>query len=520
MSDPDYLAEIDADETGGEGGYAAPPPVLPRVRVDHERSPLPFYERRGDLYEHQTATLEASWDKPAWGWFLDMGTGKTRVAIDNIALLALHRGVTRVIVLCPKTLVSNWVDREIPEHGSPGVRWRIIRWRPGKKCEEEIRAPAAAGRVDVLVMNVEALSGGLQTTALASVFLRGAAGRSMLIIDESTTVKSPSARRTKRALQLAGVADYRRILTGSPVTRSPLDLYSQMQVLDWKILGHKSFWTFRSRYAVMRPVVFGGRTVQTVVGHQNLTELATKVAKFSTRILKSECLDLPPKTWERRSVEMTDEQKAIYKQIKQTASAVLESGEHVTATEVITQILRLHQVACGHVRDEEGLVHSIPHRRVDALLQTIEEIPPEGKIIIWSNYVHCILEAAAALAKEHGPASVATLYGATADSARKEAVDRIQKDPATRFLVANPATGGWGLTLTAADTAVFYSNGWDLEQRAQAEDRIHRIGQTRPVTYVDLVVEGTVDERILQALRKKIDLAAEVMRDGPRPWLS
>jgi SNF2 family DNA or RNA helicase len=150
-------------------------------------------------------------------------------------------------------------------------------------------------------------------------------------------------------------------------------------------------------------------------------------------------------------------------------------------------------------------------------MQTLDEC--SGKVIIWATYIHSIEEAIAAISKEYGPESVVSLYGATPDKERRVAVDRLQKDPTCRFFVANPATGGFGITLTAADVAIFYTNSWNLEHRAQAEDRIHRIGQRRPCTYVDLVCEGTIDEKILKALRHKIDLAAAVMRDGPKEWL-
>ena len=340
----------------------------------------------------------------------------------------------------------------------------------------------------------------------------------IMVVDESTTIKNRKATRTKNVMMLADEAKYRRILTGSPVTKSPMDLYSQCAVLSPKALGFNSYYAFQNRYALVQKRKMGTRAFQEIVGYRRLDELNSKLDRFSNRILKEECLDLPDKMYIRRDVALTDEQKRVYLQMKKLALAKLENGELATTASVLTQIMRLQQICCGFLQPDDGEIQTLDNNRLKELLEITDEL--QGKAIIWASYTHDIQQIASALRDRFGPEAVATYYGDTPQDERQAIVEKFQdKDSPLRFFVGQPRTGGYGITLTAANTTVYYSNSYDLEIRLQSEDRAHRIGQRNKVTYIDLVSPDTIDEKILIALRGKIDLAGKVLGEEAKNWL-
>ena len=337
-----------------------------------------------------------------------------------------------------------------------------------------------------------------------------------MAIDESTTIKNPGAKRTKSIIGLSRMAKYRRILTGSPVTKSPLDLYKQCEFLDPYLLDHASYYTFRSRYATMRSANFNGRSVQIVVGYKNLAELSEKLKPFSYRVLKDDCLDLPPKTYMKRTITLTPEQQKVYQQMKRMALAEM-GGKMTTTATALTQLMRLHQITCGHFKADDGTTQEIKSNRLDELMDVLDEV--EGKAIIWAHWQSDIKKIIEEIKKVHGPGSVVDYYGLTPQEQRQKNRDAFQNDSKVRYFVGTAQTGGYGITLTAANTVIYYSNGYDLEKRIQSEDRAHRIGQHKPVTYVDILAEETVDEKIVKSLRKKINIASEVMGEELRSWI-
>jgi SNF2 family DNA or RNA helicase len=262
---------------------------------------------------------------------------------------------------------------------------------------------------------------------------------------------------------------------------------------------------------------FGGRKVSIVKSYQRLDELSKIIEQFSYRVLKEDCLDLPDKIYIKREIELTKEQVKLYQSMKLVAMASL-SGKVVKAPHVLTQLMRLHQITCGHLTTESGEIVDIENNRLDELMEILEEV--EGKVIIWSHYTHDIRKISAILKKTYGENSVVEYYGKTESETRQESIEKFQ-DPRSpvRFFVGNPQTGGYGITLTAASTVIYYSNGYDLEKRLQSEDRAHRIGQKKSVTYIDLIAEKTVDEKIVKALRKKINIASEVLGEELRSWI-
>jgi SNF2 family DNA or RNA helicase len=363
-------------------------------------------------------------------------------------------------------------------------------------------------------MNVEAFST-KKGVLFAHKFL--SCHNALISIDESTTIKNPNAKRTKSILSLKPLSKFRRILTGSPVTKSPLDLFSQCQFLDSWLLNQSSYYAFRTRYAVCRKINVSGRQVEIVVGYRNLGELSEKVKPFSYRVLKDDCLDLPPKTYTKRIIELSDEQKKVYKTMKEKAIAFL-NGKMVSTATVITQLMRLHQITCGHFTSDDGDVQEIKNNRIDQLMEILEEV--EGKAVIWAHYRYDIKKIVEAISKKYGENSVVTYYGDTSTDDRQKAITKIQdKDSSVRFIVGTPQTGGYGITLTGASTMIYYSNGYDLEKRQQSEARIDRIGQEKPMTYIDIIAEGTVDDKIVQSLRKKVNIATEVMGEKLKEWI-
>ena len=451
---------------------------------------------------------------------MEMGTGKTKVAIDNLAMLYLKNKVDAALIIAPKGVYDNWVTLEIPKHLPDEVPVKMMRWQPRLsktyQKELEIFVKHRFDGLKIFVMNIEALSTS-KGTKIAGVFLIQNEDN-MIIIDESTTIKNRGASRTKNLMTLKGYSSYRRILTGSPITKSPMDLYSQCSFLSTRALNFSSYYAFQGRYAIIKQRAFGARSFQEIVGYRNLEELNEKLEQFSTRTLKEECLDLPDKLYTRRNITMSDEQNSVYNQMKKLALAQLDSGELSTTASILTQIMRLQQICCGFFQPDVGEIRQLPNNRLSELLDITDEL--QGKAIIWASFTHDIQQIARALRDRLGPDSGALYYGDTPQEDRQKIVHKFQDMTSElRFFVGQPKTGGYGITLSAATTVIYYSNSYDLENRLQSEDRAHRIGQKKNVTYIDLVCPNTIDEKILEALKSKINLSQKVFGEEARNWL-
>ena len=476
-----------------------------------------FYKFKTQPYAHQLKALKMSWNKEVFAYFMEMGTGKSKVLLDNVAMLFDKGKINSVLIVAPKGVYRNWYESEIPVHLPEHIDRNVVLWKSLITKEQKLKCDSLFKqdftKLQIFIINVEALSTkkGLD---FARQFLN--VKKALFAIDESTTIKNPGAKRTKNILNLSRLGKYRRILTGSPVTKYPLDLYTQCFFLDPFLLDHNSYYSFRSRYALMRTANFNGRSVQVVVGYHNLAELSEKLKPFSYRVLKDDCLDLPPKTFMKRIIQLTPEQKRVYEQMKKMALATL-NGKMVTTMNVITQLMRLQQITCGHFKADDDSVQNIKNNRITELMDVLEEV--EGKAIIWAHWRHDIDTIVKSI-KDKYPGSVVTYYGDTTTEDRQKAIKKIQ-DPESkvRFLVGTPQTGGYGITLTGASTMIYYSNGYDLEKRQQSEARIDRIGQKKPMTYIDIIAEDTVDEKIVKSLRKKVNIATEIMGEKLKAWI-
>tara|TARA_R100000935_G_scaffold17039_1_gene33658 strand:+ start:4931 stop:6400 length:1470 start_codon:yes stop_codon:yes gene_type:complete len=479
------------------------------------------YKYKLKPFDHQIDAINFGWDRTEFGLFMEMGTGKSKVLIDNMGMLYQSGQINFALVIAPKGVYRNWVAKEIPEHMSDDIPHRVIRWVSGanKKQKEEMRSVQDDFKgLTIFVMNVESFSS-LKGQKAGTWMARTLGQRGMIAIDESTTIKNHKAKRTKSLLKIATEFKFRRLLTGSPVTKSPMDIYSQCEFLRAGLLGYDSYYAFQGRYAVVQRKTMGGAAFQQIVGFKNLDELTQRIDMFSFRVLKKDCLDLPDKIYTARYVGMTPDQFKMYEQIRQYAMVLLENGEMSTAPAVITQMLRLQQIMSGHLKTDEGEMLYFPSKRMEALEEIMEE--HDGKAIIWSRFRYDIISMTEMLNKKFGAGSAASYFGDTSDEDRNDIVINFQNpNHPLKFFVGNPATAGYGLTLTEANLVVYYANDFNLETRIQSEDRAHRIGQKNNVTYIDLICEGSIDERIVKALRAKIDIGARVLGEDAKEWLS
>ena len=474
------------------------------------------YKFKTKPYAHQLTALEKSWNKENFAYFMEMGTGKTKVLIDNLAMLYDKGKIDGALIVAPKGVVKTWYEQELPTHLPDHIENVSVLWQPNitkgqqEKLESLFEIETA---LHILVMNVEALSTD-KGVKFATKFINS--HKAMMAIDESTTIKTPTAKRTKNIIGIGQNAKYKRIMTGSPITKNPLDLYTQCEFLDPWLLDFSSYYAFRNRYAEMKTMHVHGRSIQVVDKFQNLGELSDTVKQFSYRVLKEDCLDLPPKVFIKRHVTLTPEQKKVYEQMKKAAIAVL-NGKVTTTMTVLTQLMRLHQITCGYVAADDGTTQQVESNRLNELMSVLEDT--DGKVIIWANYQISVSEIMQALTKKYGANSFVHYYGLTPQEDRQDYIRKFQNDPECRFIIGTPQTGGYGITLTQANTVIYYSNGYDLEKRLQSEDRAHRIGQKKTVTYIDLIAEDTIDEKIVEALRKKINIASEVMGEELKEWI-
>jgi len=476
------------------------------------------YEYKTKPYQHQDDVLKRCWNKVNWAFLMEMGTGKSKVCIDNAAILYEKGEIDTLIVIAPKGVYRNWANQEIPAHLPDRIKTNVVVWSPsGTKATKYILKEALKPSEDlrVFLMNVEALSTDKGKRYLEALLK---SSKALLAVDESTAIKNPKARRTKALIKIGRLAKYRRILTGFPVTQSPLDLWAQCNFMDEDLLGDcgNNYFQFQHRYSIMKKRTVGSHTFNLVVGYRNLEDLSLMLKTFSSRITKDECLDLPEKVYTQRTVALTSEQTRIYSEIKEFALANINDVEFMTTPNVMTQLLRMQQVLSGHTRSDYGELIEIDDNRLKELMLCLEE--SVGKSIIWSRFRYDVKRITKELNDVYGPGSAVDYFGDTSDEARVEAVERFQNGDA-KFFVGNPQTGGFGLTLTAAQNVIYFSNSFDLAVRMQSEDRAHRIGQRNTVTYVDLIAEGTIDEKIVKALRGKMDIASQVMGENFKQWV-
>jgi SNF2 family DNA or RNA helicase len=459
-----------------------------------------------------------------FAYLMEMGTGKTITAIMDMMILHHKKDVDNCVIFAPKSVYRNWYKEIIEFVSADKTKYVIHTWDPSLK-DPETKANLTdlleknSVPLNIFLMNIESISSPKGVKFLEKYLSVQDKNKTMMIVDESTTIKTHNAKRTKSLIKLTKDISYKRILTGTPVTKSPLDIYTQFAFLDPKILGQSNFYAFRARYAkiINRPTS-GGRHFPLITGYQRLDELEQKIFSAAFRVKKEECTDLPPKLYTKRFIPMSKEQLVAYESLRRNAMFVF-NDKTTTSVNRLSQIVKLHQVCCGFTINDNGEIHDLPNKRYDELLDVLEEI--DGKVIIWATYRHNIKTITNKLKEKYNDTKAAAFYGDTENQVRLDLVRDFQSQTSDlTYLVANPKTGGYGITLTASCTVVYFSNNYDLEIRLQSEDRAHRIGQKNKVTYVDFVCQGTVDDKILTALKNKVDIASQVMGDELKEWIT
>ena len=486
------------------------------------------YPFKTNPYKHQLDCWRVSKDRKAYAYFMEMGTGKSKVVIDNAGYLFLNKRIGGHVIVAPKGVYLNWVENELPIHMSEAVPMQVAYWSSYARKEErdalkKLHQPGNMLRT--LVVNIEAMNSERATDEVVDFMKKYSC---MLTVDESTTIKNPNAKRTKIMINVGKFAEYRRICSGNPIPNGPLDLYSQSEFLQRNLLGYTNYFAFRNRFAVMQDQTLGRQSFKRVVGYKDLDALKRLMRQFSFIVKKDDCLDLPPKVYQVVDVGMGPRQTEAYNKMVQDAYIQLEGGNQVTAQMVITQLLRLHQIACGFLKPDymDEVPFGEPNDRLETLLGLLDQAP--GKVIIWANYRYNVKQIIAAISEKYGKDSVVSYFGDTGDDDRKYAKQAFQDpDSPVKYMVSNPDTGRFGNTWTQGTTVIYYSNSYNLESREQSEDRAHRIGQLGAihnpgedpsVLYIDLRVRGTVDDKIIRVLRNKKKLTDEIVQSNWR-WL-
>lgn len=477
----------------------------------YERGSLPDgWEFITQPYPHQLEPLLRMRTKSTYALLMDPGTGKSKVLIDDSVVLWKQTLIDFVLVVCPNSITSNWVD-EIKIHAG---EQNVMVYDPSKKALAAQYISRAGYGLQWFVMGVEGFSNG-DAWDVAKRALSG--HTASLILDESSRIKNHKALRTGRLIELSVLAKYRRIATGTCITRGIEQAWPQYEFLNPNIFG-MSYYSFRNMYCVM-----GGFKCKKIVAHKNREDFVDTIAPYTFTATKEECLNLPEKVYQTRVVSASKEQQQIYRAVKTDKSI---QNVSITCLNVLVKHLRLQQICGGFVTEDAaetedgefvlGQTKAMPkpiggaNPKLEELMAFTGEI--SGKAIVWARFLSEIQAISEALINEYGEESVVQFHGGVQPQDRAEARERFQKDPACRFFVGQISCGGIGITLTAATAVIYFSNCWALEDRIQSEDRAHRIGQKNSVLYVDLVVRGTIDEDILNTLKSGKSYTEDIMR--------
>jgi len=440
--------------------------------------------------------------------YWEMGLGKTKAIIDEFCGLRMKEKCDCVIVISDKGSYMNWANNELPKHLPTNIKCNVVAWTGSLTQKYQQQVSDAIHRreqvLPVFLFNTESFSGSKTLDIVLDIISRVC--DCYVALDEATSIKNPQAQRTKNLIKVGAnpLMKYSRIMTGTPITQSPLDVFSQYAFMGKGLLGYKDYWAFRARYAIIVTEYAGVRSYQKIVGFQNQDELTARMEVHCSRLTKKECLDLPEKIYITHYVEMTPQQIKAYDEVKKELITQLDEGT-VTAPLAIVGLTKLRQICTGCVITDEGDTKQIPSDRIPVLLRLLDET--SGKVIIWCEYQADVEMIMDSLPK----GSAVSYYGETSDEDRAHALEAFVHDPEVRYFVGTPSTGGKSLTLIVATTVVYYSFGFNLEHYLQSQDRAHRIGQTSAVTYVHLVCRDRVDEKVLERLRAKEDLSRSVL---------
>lgn len=503
-----HLQALEGVQTRVTDGAAAAIADLEKITARPVMEPLPakwWEDKKYHPLEHQGSMINRGWSLKGYALFAAMGTGKTFVTVNTAMARHAYCGLRSLFVICPATLQRTW-EKEFAKWADKD-KFTTRRLRTGDKGTGDWFAEGRH-KLHVVTVSVEGLgiSEKFYDALCGAVALAKAQGPSMGVVDESSRIKNPSAVRTKRALEVAPHFDWRMILNGTPIAKGIQDLWSQYEFIDPNIIGSGDYWAFKTRYIVM-----GGYENKQIVGYSHTDELMQLIAPYSTEVNK-DILKLPPKLYKTIHVEPTAQQKQLFKRI--LTGLDIPGGNYISVQNVLERMLRLQQVIGGFEprtdpETEETTTVPLPENpKLEALLQVVEDNYVGSKFIVWARYIPEIRVLVEALRRKYGHEAVVDYYGETDSEQRALAESRYCSDPACRILVGNPAAAGLGLTFISGenDVMVYYSGTFAYIDRAQSEDRAHRIGQRNSCPIIDLVMEGSIDESIQAAIAQKTDL--------------
>lgn len=463
--------------------------------------PLEFFD--GAKYspmEHQWPMLDRGWNLRGYALFAAMGTGKTFVTVQMGSARWKYGEIGAMVVISPQTLHRTW-QKEFAKYAPPDS-FTTRPLKTGDKGLDEWMS-TDPGKLHILLISVEGL-GISEKYYLESLRFYEHFRRIFTVVDESSRIKNPDAKRTERTIMLGSFSEYRMILNGTPIAKGIQDLWSQYEFLDPNIIGSGDYWAFKTRYVEM-----GGYENKQIIGYKNVEELMRLIQPYSLEVDKK-VLKLPPKIPKQRYLSPTPEQQRLFEKILTGVG----DGPMIKVQNVLERMLRLQQVIGGFepMTDPETLVTTVrplsANPKFDDLIEFIEDVKASSKVIIWARYQHEIEFIVASLRKKYGDRSVLHYYGGTDAAGRAEAEDRYRDDPELRFVVGNPAAAGLGLTFISPENDVmyYYSGTFAYIDRSQSEERGHRIGQTDTVTVVDPIIEGTLDEAMFMSIAEKKDM--------------
>ncbi len=478
--------------------------IIESMATQHETpEPVTVEYINGDIvpYDHQTKCVALSWMREWYAILFDVGLGKTAILIWTAALLWLAGKITAVLVLAPKGVHEQWAEEEIPKHLLASIPRQAVLWKKKPIKDWHLRTRK---HLIFLCMNTDAIrtKTGLET---AKAFLLAHKGKCALFVDESHDFKTQSSDRTTGLMELGAMATFRRIATGTPITKNIVDAWAQFNFLDWRILGHKYLTSFMVRHCI---TISGGQ----IVGQKNTEEFYAKIAPHSFRLTKSEAVNLPPALYVVREYDMGNETNHHYQELKEDLLTEMNNGFVVDAVNPAVALLRLHQVVCGHLpeKDAEGKLvkmHRFGGERVRAMMEVVDQV--SGPIVIWARFTEDREVIAEAL---RGAKETYAIYEGTDDERAKAKDDFLSGRK--RCFISNPRSGGVGLNLQGkCQSVIYYSNSFNALDRWQSEGRTHRIGTLGAVTYFDLVARRSVDRSILRNLKAKKDLADLTLDD-------
>lgn len=454
---------------------------------------------KANPYQHQKIAFNFATQKldecGCAALLMDMGLGKSLTSIAIIGQFFNDKKIEKVLVVCPTSIINVW-QNEFQKFAAYDYNIESLTGSTMSKRKEKLKLLCHKQGLKVALINYEAT---WRMEKELNIYKPD-----MIICDESQKIKNPSAAQSKTIHRLGARAKYKIVLTGTPVQNSPMDVFSQWKFLDPNIFG-LSFYAFRNHYAVM-----GGYYNHQIVKYKNMNELTSKAHSVAYRITKEEALDLPEQIFLNRYCELESTARTIYDTVMKESYAELSNGE-ITATNILTKLMRLSQIAGGHVKDDDGRIQVVSKSKLNELKDIMEDVIVDNKrkLVVFARFIPEI-NSIRKLAMEMD-IECCYITGDIKIEDRGEMCDKFQNDDNVKLFIAQIQTAGLGITLTAADTAVFYSLDFNYSNYSQAISRIHRIGQKSVCTYINLIATDTVDEKIIKSLESKEDIAKNIV---------